>query len=882
MSLHVRKLDLHVHTPASHDFANKAVTAVQIVQHAISQGLDGIAVTDHNTVNFLDQIQKAAQGTSLTIFPGMEISCGGTQEGSVHVIALFDPTKTKPDLERVLGRLEVRGSGDGALTNKSVNDVIDIISNENGLAVLAHANSTHGALNDIRGNPRIEVVKSRNLLAAEATAGDFSKTTGKKLIEILDGNDTVYKRKLAVYQSSDNPAPGGHQLSTIGSSFTYFKMGEMSIGSLRQCFEDPDSRIIQQNESDKLTDSHPRLIKMGVDGGFLKGQEVQFNSSMNSIIGGTGTGKSLLVEFLRFVLNKPPKLMPIFNDHKEKLNKQLGMHGVISLHLRDGSGEEYEITRELTSTRDPYLSPIQCSNKSTGSAFDGDINSVFPTLIYSQNEILEITRDSQAQLALLENFRDFSKYRTRLSETVDHLKALDLELIKNLTESATIGTLKKDLSTVREQLKKAERGLKGKLDSKILERYIELKDEREALLSELSGYDDLETELSTILDSLQKHSEDREPDLEISSPLVKEIFGDVTKSWKSAIANIKDSLKTLAKAKTESQEKVTAWEKKIKYEEAENAYKAEIKKKSALQAKEGVRKDLAEQLRKQETKLKKAQKALENTTGIRGKRQKLLDELSTLSTGYSKERAEQGDLITSRSGGKLQITVAAQSDTTKYAQALLKLKVGSRAEKTEIEGLIQRLPPQTLIDLVLEEDFAGLSKKGGVSAQMAKNIITELRKEENLPQTLSLQYQGQAEDEIEIKYRKKDNIYYPLSELSMGQKADALIMIALGDGTAPVIIDQPEDALDMPSIWTDICSRIRPVKHGRQFVFTTHNSSISVASDSDQFTILEADGTRGWVAKSGSIDQKPVRDDIIGHLEGGYDSYDLKRRKYGL
>jgi hypothetical protein len=98
----------------------------------------------------------------------------------------------------------------------------------------------------------------------------------------------------------------------------------------------------------------------------------------------------------------------------------------------------------------------------------------------------------------------------------------------------------------------------------------------------------------------------------------------------------------------------------------------------------------------------------------------------------------------------------------------------------------------------------------------------------------------------------------------------------------PVVIDQPEDALDIPSIWTDICTRLRISKHGRQFLFTTHNSSLSVASDSDEFIVLEANGLRGWVERSGSIDQKQIKDDVVGHLEGGYNSYDLKRKKYGL
>ena len=43
------KCDLHVHTPSSHDYPNKSVTAISLVQSAISKGLNAIAITDHNT-----------------------------------------------------------------------------------------------------------------------------------------------------------------------------------------------------------------------------------------------------------------------------------------------------------------------------------------------------------------------------------------------------------------------------------------------------------------------------------------------------------------------------------------------------------------------------------------------------------------------------------------------------------------------------------------------------------------------------------------------------------------------------------------------------------------------------------------------------------------
>ena len=70
------KADIHVHTPASDDIAEKwkAATPADVVRIAIEKGLDIIAVTGHNTAAWCDDVCQAAEGTSLTVFPGVEIS----------------------------------------------------------------------------------------------------------------------------------------------------------------------------------------------------------------------------------------------------------------------------------------------------------------------------------------------------------------------------------------------------------------------------------------------------------------------------------------------------------------------------------------------------------------------------------------------------------------------------------------------------------------------------------------------------------------------------------------------------------------------------------------------------------------------------------------
>jgi len=63
--LRFRKLDLHLHTPASKCFADQSATADQIVAAALSKGLDGIAITDHNSGAWVDDVKAAAAKTPL-------------------------------------------------------------------------------------------------------------------------------------------------------------------------------------------------------------------------------------------------------------------------------------------------------------------------------------------------------------------------------------------------------------------------------------------------------------------------------------------------------------------------------------------------------------------------------------------------------------------------------------------------------------------------------------------------------------------------------------------------------------------------------------------------------------------------------------------------
>jgi len=227
--------DLHVHTPASNDWRDGEITAAELVDHALSIGLDGIALTDHATGGWVDDVKAAASATDLVIFPAVELNDLAGNEG-IHLVVLFDVHFTSTDIDRFLTTIgAVRGAGQrlerGSATSGPL-ELMDEIHKFGGIAVLAHCRSSKGALGSMRGDLRTLLVQHPAVLAVEAPAEDYfdegRKKARKRVYDVLDGTDPTYRRELAVYQASDNP-PGeghGHSLAGIGSRFTYFWVEE--------------------------------------------------------------------------------------------------------------------------------------------------------------------------------------------------------------------------------------------------------------------------------------------------------------------------------------------------------------------------------------------------------------------------------------------------------------------------------------------------------------------------------------------------------------------------------------------------------------------------------------------------------------------------------
>lgn len=866
-----RKLDLHVHTPASLDFDDRQMSADELVSSAISKGLDAIAITDHNTGEWVDKVVEAAKG-KLFIFPGVEITASGGKEGGIHIIALFDVTATTKTIENLLGALDIRAEKYGkpdAFTPRSPIAVIDIIAEHHGLAVLAHADSTRGLLHDTRGEPRTSTLTNPRLAAVEANDWD-------KYAKMLDGTDPNYRRKVAVYRASDNrslTSPSDHSAQGIGARFAYFKMDEITLEGLRQCFCDPDVRIHPDVAEFAIGEGYPRLVSVTMSSGFLQGQHFEFHEGLNSVIGGKGVGKSLLVEFIRFAMNQPSFVQTIRDDMLGKLREQLGEGGTITTVVQLENEQRIAIERTFDGSTDA----IRAWDEETNETIKGKIEQLFPLLVYSQTEAIEIAKNEMAQLMLIDSFIDHSAISREMDSASAQLVRLDKRMAESMEAVFEREGKKKDLETLAEKLRQLDKTLKSprfeelkKLEPK--SEYLrdlqvligEMQEQLEAFTAEVE-----KLEAPTMSKELTKDQMLRKPRRD-----VERLIAEATRLVNVLEERIKATENVVRVASTK-------WSKVVDKKTTE--YEKWLKKaggdKQQLLARRRKLQDESDELGREVGQLEKKTAAMDDVRRLRNEQ---LDRLSELADEVYRLREAKYSEISTQSGGRIKLDLARGGNRQKFLTSLLELKRGSKMRDRDIQELVHKVEPREFVELVIARDAKALASNCDIDLDAAKRLIETLNSVEDFAQVLTLQHVALPEDAPRIQFQKDDGNYYDLINLSIGQKCTALLIIALSQGNLPLIIDQPEDSLDIPSIYQDVALQLRSRKDGRQFILTTHNPTVAVAGDSDKFHVLKGTATSGQIAVQGAIDRIEVRSQVIQHLEGGPEPFKLKTRKYGI
>jgi len=885
--LRYHTLDLHIHTPASRCFADKTVTAKQIVDAAVAAGLDGIAVTDHNSADFIDKVQTAAKGTGLRVFPGVEVTAKGGKDG-IHVLAIFDPGADNSKVQDLLSRVHItpeQHGADAAIAD-DVCSVIKEIGNSGAIAILAHANSSKGVMCDMQGQHRTQVFREDALLAVEVTDGDFSdekRAKNKRAVDLLNGSDANYaNRKLAVIQGSDCSTPGeeGHSLAGIGRRHTCIKSGDpLDLECLRQAFIDPDARVrvVPLHGEALPVAAQPRIVAISVEGGFLDELDLSFHPGMNSIIGGKGSGKSLLVELMRFVLDAEPTQPEIRSDHLGKLERRLERFGQVALVVVDETGT----TRSLKRMFDPFgENPYEDDDQALTAAD-------FPALFLSQNEIIRIAESDEQQLDFIDRFFDFRTHQRAISQLGEELLKLDQGLADALRATHERAALLLQASVLDKRMTQLDIQLKNDVFvsyAKATRKAATLKSIASAAKELLGILDDAHEAVGLTLNPSVE-------DALASDPAVKRGLTALEAVRAEALGQTTATMDSLTAHSSPIDDEVSKFSAVLKSEEAK--YQAMVAAAGGdYKALSTKRASLASDRTNLQGQIDRASAVADKLRPVAEARAQKLNELNEAQKSYSLARQAKCHDIQQFSAGRLTITVREATDASEFMHQLGTMKKGSYLRDEEIEKIIDSVSAHDFVAALLNYDIGDANKKTrlveqlatsiGVPADRMKQLVDHLLQSRTYEDLLALQHQAAAQDHPDIRVRVADGNYEPLSAVSTGQKCTALLVMALAQGTAPVVIDQPEDSLDIKSIWDDMCTKLRSGKESRQFIFTTHNSSLAVASDTDCFIVLEADALSGRVTNSGAIDAESVKTEVIDYLEGGVKTYGVKYRKYDM
>lgn len=204
------RYDLHIHTYHSPCSVLKPKTILKIAK---KMRLNGIAVTDHNTLKGGVEVSKANKDKDFEVIPGIEAS---TDRG--HVLGLYVNSEIKSgDFFSVTE--EIKKQGGIVILAHPFRLLPHLRSKLNGVDVGKYLNGVecYNARTSYFGNKKaIKLAEKYSLAKTGGSDAHFSFEIGR-CVTLFDGNvrDAVRKRKTKV--------TGSNVTGLLGSTFSFFK-----------------------------------------------------------------------------------------------------------------------------------------------------------------------------------------------------------------------------------------------------------------------------------------------------------------------------------------------------------------------------------------------------------------------------------------------------------------------------------------------------------------------------------------------------------------------------------------------------------------------------------------------------------------------------------
>jgi ABC-type lipoprotein export system ATPase subunit len=831
-------------------------------------GVEVVGIADHGSVDSIDRMRVALEAEGIVVFPGFEIAC--TEK--FHMVCLFPEGTGRDELNRYLGALGLTDPDQTAWpTSKGCTEVSRIVLDEiGGFWYAAHSTNSSGII-------RVKSLHNwidGNCVRAIQIPGAVDKLEHDVKPIVLNTNpDWKRERPVAVINASDVSHPD--DLSDP-SATCWIKMTRPSFDAFKVAFLDPESRI--RLNSQQPMEPVGAIEELRIEGGYLDGLRVRFSGHLDTVIGGRGTGKSTLIECLRYALDLPPKGTQARKQHLEIIKENVGKEAgriVVVLRSSTQNGKRYAVSRRFGEAPIVRDKPDRVSTMHPRDLLP-DVD------IYGQNEIFELAQDEASRLRLLERFLpDDQADRGQLDQLQKRLRENAAQLAKSADESDQLQGQVNRLPKMQEQLQGYQLlGIEQKLAR------IPLLERERHIVGRVHE------EIRRVQDAISNLS-DALPDQTFISDKAVEGLPNAAQllPMRLALEKLRTSIEnvvamggqSLAIAHAEFQTLDSAW--KAAQASAQAEIDQALRGLPAAAGRTGPQIGAEYQRLQQEIeRIRPLSSKVANFTQLVGnleqERRNLLAELSDLRAKRLGELQTAAKRLTKRLEGRLRIAIQPEADRSPLKEFLLESKLEGVGEK-RLGWIAERdsVSPARLAASIragkdsLERDWELTPVVAEALTKLPRSRVMALE---------SLELAHRVNIELNVSHEGAAPVYKALDRLSTGQQCTAILHLLLLDNRDPLVMDQPEDNLDNAFIAERIVKELRQAKTQRQFIFATHNANIPVFGDAEWIGVFTANDSHGSMdeASQGSIDVPYIRDSVATILEGGREAFMQRKAKY--
>lgn len=849
------RTDFHLHTISDKEYQYEGDTDYFVssyIERLVEEQIQVAAITNHNKFNLEEYkaLSKTAIKKDIIIFPGVELSVKEGRSG-IHCLIIFDPEEwISGNKDKINIFLDQVFAGDFNRENANSTckygliEVLEILNiyNNNYLVIMAHVDDNKGFFKELNWD-RIGELASEKIFQQKVLGYQKARTKNNlKLAKDKVGYD------IAQVEGSDCKS---HEDIGKGDK-SYIKMGTKDFTSLVLALKDTNYRI-----SKHIPDTGNGYIKsIEYVGGKFDGEKIYLSKELNSLIGIRGSGKSSIIETIRYALDINPSSD---KDYKQNIIEFiLGSGGKVILSVVDRVGKEYIISRIFN--EEPHI------YDKNGKDLNIQINSIINNPMYFGQKDLSSTDDNY-EMNLIDKMVNIDKHSNNenLIEKNKLLKETFDKLFENEKLADDIESYKGQLSDITHKINIFdENGV-----SKKLEEQVNYQLDLNNFTRILENASNLSEQIEEILESVEAKYflENNKIDFKIKSDFLNKV-NEQLENIRTEIIKIDATNKAILNFKTEVkllQDSISS-----EFEDKKESF-AEIKREIDIP---NLNPDDYSRLK---TKQDQLNKTINQNKNHDENKQKIINQIRTLSRQkndvlqsiFLKYEKEINKINDSQDALKLEIVF--KGDKNSFFKDLQNIFTGTGINKENYKKISTSFSDFT--DLIIDVFINN-------SAKLKETIITE-RQLKGVYEKLEANYETLLKTEVENKI----NIFYygnPLRKHSVGQRASAiLLLILMQKENDLIIIDQPEDDLDNKVIYEEIIKEIKNNKTDIQFIFATHNANIPVLGDSEQIVAIENEGTI-MKPSIGSIDNNDIQNHIITIMEGGYEAFNIRNQIYGL